>query len=523
MKRYTNHIIIFLAAFLLGSPVFTSCEDIDEVSELNLDRILSPVNLSIKISNKTNAILTWDLSNKADQYVIELYTGKTIEEGVTPTKTYTIDSDEVPYTISGLFGETDYTVRIKGILSDGSKGDSKWSSRTFKTDAEQIFYEVANEDIEATQVTLRWPAGQFAQTIVVTPGDITHTVTAEEIAAGAALITGLNSETTYTAKLMNDGKTRGTATFKTAIDFEGKIPVYEGEDLVAALDAADDGANLVLVSGSFELGSYELKKSVTINGFDKGNMPTIYGRLLPAAGASSITLNNVIFRGDALSGAVDNFIELKADANISTLTVSGCEIRNYTKHIIYSNVVATLTTVLFENNWVDNFIGNGGDGFDIRKGTLGTLTIQNSTFSNGGRTFIRCNLTSATINVTNCTFYKVCIVDDSGNNSGLFLMDKVSASSGNLTVQKCVFSNIGVAALGYWAKAGKMKATTSYDKNFYYSSPNLWDVTNGFYKDPSACSATEVNPKFANPDSGDFTVGSDDIKDAQAGDPRWIK
>ena len=215
---------------------------------------------------------------------------------------------------------------------------------------------------------------------------------------------------------------------------------------------------------------------------------------------------------------------MQGGANISTLTVSGCEIRNYKNQILYCNVTATLGTALFENCWADNITGSGGDGFDLRANTtLGTLTIQNSTFSNGIRTFLRCNMTSATVSVTNCTFYKVCSYDGGSNNNGLFLMDKVSTSTGKLTVERCVFSQIGVGTLGYWAKKGKMKAQASYSKNYYHNSANLWDATNGLYTDPSACNATEIDPKFTNPESGDFTVGAEDIKDSKAGDPRWIK
>ena len=43
-------------------------------------------------------------------------------------------------------------------------------------------------------------------------------------------------------------------------------------------EGAADGANIVLVSGSFVLGDYALNKSVIISGYDKANMPTIYGR-----------------------------------------------------------------------------------------------------------------------------------------------------------------------------------------------------------------------------------------------------
>lgn len=529
MKRYINNIVILLAAFLLGGSVFTSCEDIDEITNLNLDRVLSPVNLTTRVSNKTNLIMSWTLSNNADQYVIELYTGKTIEEGATPVNTYTIDSKEVPYTLTGLYGATDYTVRVKGIASDGSRDDSKWCSATFRTDDEQIFNQVANEDIEAHAVTLSWEAANATATKIIlsTEGkdDITYILTSTDVANKRAYIDQLEESTTYTARLYNVEKLRGTVTFKTAIDFQGKTPVYEGDDLAAILDAAESGANIVLVSGSFVLGDYALTKSIIINGYDKADMPTVYGRIQPKAGASSIEINNIIFRADTPEAdkSISNFIELQEGANISTLTVTGCEIKNYTNQILYSNVTATLGTVLFENCWADNIIGSGGDGFDLRsKTTLGTLTIRNSTFSNGIRTFLRCNMDAAIANISNCTFYKVCTVNDN-NNNGLFLMDKVTTSTGRLTVEKSIFSEIGVATLGYWAKKSKLKAEDSYSMNYYHNSPNLWDATNGAYTDPSKCSATELDPQFADAANGDFTVGNAELKDIGIGDPRWLK
>ena len=42
---------------------------------------------------------------------------------------------------------------------------------------------------------------------------------------------------------------------------------------------------------------------------------------------------------------------------------------------------------------------------------------------------------------------------------------------------------------------------------------------NGLYTDPSACNATEIDPKFTNPESGDFTVGAEDIKEFQSWRP----
>lgn len=518
--------IFNIALFSLVLSAFTvSCsEPDDEITTGIFDRLFSPTNVEAILQKRTNVKFKWVAVANAKSYTIELYENQNMTFEGTP-KVYDGITDNT-YTVEGLLGETQYTARIKAVSPEID--ESKWYAVAFMTEAENIFNSVKNEDIEAHAVTLTWDAINAAVTKIIFSAeglnDKEYQLTATDIAQKKAHVDQLEESTSYTAKLYNGDKLRGTVTFKTAIDFDGKTPVYEGDDLKTILTDAADGDNIVLVTGSFTLGDFEVDKSLIISGYDKTNMPTIYGRLLPAAGVSSLEINNLIFRGDVPEAEANtsNFIEFQSGATISTLTVNGCEIRNYTNQVIYSSASVTLGTVLFNNCWSDKIIGSGGDSFDFRNGTLGTLTIQNSTFSNGGRTFIRCNVTSATINVTNCTFYKVCNYDNS-NNSGLFLMDKVSASSGNLTVQKCVFSNIGVAALGYWAKAGKMKATTSYSKNFYYSSPHLWDATNGFYKDPSACNATEVDPKFANPDSGDFTVGSDDIKDAQAGDPRWIK
>ncbi len=519
--------IIYIALFSMVLSVFTvSCsEPDDEVKTGKFDRLFSPTNVEAIIQKKTNVKFKWTAVNNAASYIIELYQNQDMTFEGTP-KVYEGITDNT-FTVEGLLGETTYTARIKAIGEEID--ESKWSAVSFTTEAENIFNSVKDEDIEAHAVTLTWDAIDATVTRIVfsaeNQSDVEYQLQSSDIANKQAHVDGLEESTSYTAKLYNVDKLRGTITFKTAIDFHGKTPVYDGDDLISILNGASDGANIVLVSGSFVIGDYLLNKSVIISGYDKTNMPTIYGRLQPEAGASSIEINNVIFRGDTPGAEepVANFIEFQNGTNLSTLTISGCEIRNYKNQILYSNVTATLGTVLFESSWVDNIPGSGGDGFDLRANTtLGTLTIQNSTFSNGLRTFLRCNTTSATVNVTNCTFYKVCSYDNS-NNNGLFLMDKVSTDTGKLIVEKCVFSEIGGGIYGYWSKKGKMKAQASYSKNYFYASPNLWDATNGLYTDPSACSATEVNPMFANPENGDFTIGAEDIKDSNAGDPRWIK
>ena len=450
--RIRDSIYTVLFSLVLSAFTVSCSEPDDEVTTGIFDRLFSPTNVEAVIQKKTNVKFKWTAVTNATSYTIELYENQDMTFEGTP-KTYEGITDNT-YTVEGLLGETQYTARIRALSEEIN--ESKWSAVSFMTEAENIFNSVKDENIEAHAVTLTWDAIDATATKIVLSADgkadITYTLKSTDIANKKAYIDGLEESTSYTAKLYNVDKLRGTVTFKTAIDFQGKTPVYEGDDLATVLEGAADGANIVLVSGSFVLGDYALNKSVIISGYDKANMPTIYGRLQAEAGASSIEINNVIFRGDTPGAEelVSNFIELQGGANISTLTVSGCEIRNYKNQILYCNVTATLGTALFENCWADNITGSGGDGFDLRANTtLGTLTIQNSTFSNGIRTFLRCNMTSATVSVTNCTFYKVCSYDGGSNNNGLFLMDKVSTSTGKLTVEKCVFSQIGFGTLGY--------------------------------------------------------------------------
>lgn len=524
MKRYINNIIILLTTFLLGGSIFIACEDIDDINELDLDRVLSPVNLATRISNKVNAIVSWDLSNGADQYVIELYTGKTIEEGATPVKTYTISSDEVPYTISGLDGETDYTVRVKGITSNGSKNDSKWSSKSFKTDSEQIFYEVAAEDIEATKVILRWPAGEYAQTIVLTPGDIIHNITSEEIANGAAIVEGLNGKTTYTAKLMNGVKTRGTITFTTPVNVGDATLIDSSESLINALENLEGGETLALLDGTYigtgDALNFNINKTVSITTAESGGKVILNGNIRLKAGVG-LTLTNIVLDGSNGSGD-QALIFQEAGAN-GIISLDGCEIKNYTKGLFYINYATIIEELTLNNCLIHDIECNGGELFDCRKGVIKVFTLSNSTVYNScaSREFIRIDDASSSfsgitpvINVTNNTLVGIC--NSSSSRRVLYVRFKGNSINFKKNIvygtQEAMFSD------------NSSTAKPAFESNNYYNSPNLIAIIGDKSKfcDDSS-SMTQFNPQFTNANEGDFTVGSQDLKDLRIGDPRWLK
>lgn len=507
MNKLKNIIYILGLSIMIILP---GCSDRDEeITSIDYDRLFSPTELTARIVNKTGVRLTWNENKQAESYNIEVFANGDLNFEGTPILSLS-EITEIPYIIEGLEGETNYSIRVQCVSA--SIASSKWTGVAIKTEAEQIFKAIAENDLKATEVTLRWPAGQIATEINITPGNIKHTVTANEIAEGAATIKGLTGETQYTAKLMNGTKTRGTLTFTTLIDLGGATAINEGDNLIAILDAAADGQAFVILKGEFDLGEYTLSKAVSLAGYKASDKPTIKGNFKPSGTVGSIDLKNLI-----LDGSVSNvptrsqLINAESTSTVGNINITACEIKNYKSGLIYNNTSGKFSNVKISDCIITNIVGDGGDGFDFRGGTLTSLIVENTTFNTGFRAFVRVQIAS-NIKFNNCTFYKICNFDNS-NNSGFF-----RCGGGTLEVNKCLFVGTGVNIYGNWCKSsGNMAATASYSKNIYYNCLNLWA---GLYTSPSSCDATEKDPQFKDVANGDFTVQNIDVT---AGDPRWLK
>lgn len=546
MKKYIITAFAF-ATLLTGSITFTACEDIDDIHELSLDRLLSPTNLIGKVNSKVNITASWNAMDGAAAYTIEFYEEDPNCEG-TPIVSETIEDTE--FTKEGLNGETEYTIRVKSIAEGLS--DSKWAVITRSTEVtEQIFKTIEDTDVNDKTVTVKWDVNatingsKTAKEILLSWTDEkkkaqkkTVQISADEAAASQKVISELIPSTDYEIRIKNDeGKTLGVKTFTTKADLTKVTQVHSGDDLVAILDAAKEGdyiaimdnAEYTIYADDNATKAYTLDKSLTISGYYSSSRPTIHGRfIIGEATIKSLQLSNIIFDGN---NKVDNLLEIaSANAQIDNLSINGCDIFNLKKHFIYNNKSGNIGTVTINNCIVDNVKNTDGDGIDIRGGKLKSITVSNSTFSNGFRTFLRCQTASVvTVSFTQCTFYNICTIDNS-NNSGLFQLDKTTDTS-ELIVKQCLFHSIGLAnpsnkGSGVWSKVGKMKATEIYADNYYYASPNLWnsdaDKGSTHAKDHEKV-ATEANPQFADAENGNFTVGNEELAENGIGDPRWIK
>ena len=525
----------YIFCLALGVILMASCSDAsEEITSVNYARNFAPVGLEAKVRNNTNVELSWTVMPEAAEYVIEVFEN---DENMTfagsAVKTVTVQPEEVPYTVTGLMGETWYSFRVQSVDANAAK-ISKWSTASVETGKEQIFKTVADDDIKAKQVTLRWPAGEEAATITLTPGDIQYTITADDIAAGAATITGLTPETEYTAVMKrSNGLTRGTATFTTAIDLaETDILVKEGESIVDAINNAPDGYRLILMPGEYTIdadadatykyAALAIEKNLSIKGLRESDKPVIRGRFTIAKGAS-VDLDQIILDGTDTSGD-QAFVYSDKDVTYDHLNIQNCEIRNYTKGFYYINVASDVNNVTINNTIIHDITCEGGDMFDSRAGFVLAWTMTNSTIykSCALRCMLRDNNKSekgGVYTLTNNTFDGIgqgAVAGTTSNYSGMFYI----RTTGN----EIIFKNnlVTNSTTGIFSNQSKTNKPT-FDGNVYWNSDGMSKKggTNAkFYDDNNP---KELDPQYVDAANGDFTIGNDNVKDTKAGDPRWMK
>ncbi len=524
-KLYIKSIIFGLATLAL-----TGCsEPADEITSIEYSRNFSPTSFEAKVRNRTNVELTWTLGEGVTEYNLEVYENDNLTFTGTPVRTYTVKPAQVPFTVTYLNGETDYSFRVQATTEGDPSRDSKWSTAHVKTDTEQIFQPVDEADIEPTAVTLRWAAGQEAATITLNPGNIVYNVTAADIAAGAAHVTGLTPETTYTAVLKRaDGRTRGTVKFTSGVVLEPTdILVKTGSDLATAIANAPAGYRLVIEPGTYPLasgektsgGTLKISKDITLKGLKLNDHPVIIGRFQVEA---NLKVNQITLDGTGTDGG--QAFDYTADGNIDYLTVEKSEIQNFTKGFFYLNKATLINKITIEDCIISNIECSGGDFFDSRKGGYNTFDLKNNTIYNCAkeRDIFRMDDASGSISAKpvitadHNTFYNV------GSANANYRVFYVRFKGNKIT-----FTNNLVVGTNYkrgFANNGNTDNDPTLDNNVYFNTENL--ISAGASADATITwfdtKGTVLDPKFKDAAKGDFTIGNDNVKDKKVGDPRWL-
>jgi hypothetical protein len=508
---------IFSVLAVVVSFAWVACDDeIQPIEELQFSRVMTPIGLEAFVRNQTTIELNWDAREGVSTYVVEFSEDSLLFTTIVFTDEVT--ADELPYRHT-LSGETRYSARVKSVGGDGLE-DSKWTAVTIETAAENIFKAIPGDNVQDTYATLLWTVGGDMTHFLINPGNIERPITAEEKAAGEAIITGLTGSTDYTVTLYNGNKRRGTVVFST----QREATVFPTNDLAAVIAASAEGAILILAPGQYNLATVALTKSITLEGQKSYDKPVINGSFTTATTVAAISLKSVLFNG---GGTIAQFFSAGAGTDIGTLSIVDCEVKNYQNTFIASTstggTAAKFGSIIVSGCYVHDILpAGGGDGLDFRGGTVGSLAVENSTFANGFRAFLRMQIASNT-SFKSCTFYKISALDNS-NNTGIFRTAGAAGPNNKLEVRNCLFAETGVASpvnvqSGNWARrADHMIAIPTYANNNISNCNNLLV---GLYTSAAQVSATELNPGFVDAANGNFTLTNQTLIDNQIGDPRW--
>ena len=375
-----------MSALLLSAA---SCsEPGDIISSVDYARLFSPTDIEARVSERTSVTVSWSTRDtNVESFVVEISTDAAFSNPITESA----KSSSVK--VKGLDGETEYFVRVKAI--SGTK-ESKWSpTAKFKTDIENIYLPMEEGDLQPYTVTLRWTAGETVEKVDISDAKgalvKTQNISADECKAGMAIIDGLQPETTYSFALKRGNKTRGVISATTEVDLDGAIKITPTDKWYEKLQAAQEGDVFAFMPGSYTAYEVEgaaftgvtLPASVSIKAAKSTDKPVICGVNIKLADGASLDLINVILDGNNGKAVhTDQAIITAADGAIDHIAVSGCEIFNFAKGVIYVNTATAINKIDFNHNYIHDIECNGGDGFDFRKGAAVEFSFKNNSVVN---------------------------------------------------------------------------------------------------------------------------------------------
>ncbi len=533
--------LLYTCLLGLGTLAVSSCSDpMEEIEHIIYGRVFSPTDLEVKNVKESEAELFWNAQEGASKYLVEIFEDDSLTFAGQPFETQEVSDPHT--TFVALTYDTDYSVKVTALDGKDSSRNSKASTIYFRTSAQQILNSIKEENIADRSVTVSWPAEEKRVSlleIIDEAGNLvtTHTITAEEVEAAKATVTGISPETKYTVRLyyINPAgikKQRGTKTFTTIADLNGAILLHPEDDIQSAINKAEDGDVFALYGGKYVVksssdgvaaGSISVSKNITIKGIFPTKVPTIQGRFELQDGAT-LTIQQINIDGTGTSG--DQCFNFKG-TQVGGLLVENSSIINFVKGVHYVNVAAQIPYIKYIKCIIANITCDGGDMFDCRKGCIEDFTMSQTTVyaSCASRDFIRYDDNSAAfpgatsvINVDKCT------INGAANGGKRLLYVRYGGKNDPKSTTINWTNNLVTNTGAVWTNQATTPVANFGNNNVYFgcSKLNVLDgadagKTNLFVDE----SRTELDPKYKDASKGDFTVGNESVSKLKVGDPRW--
>ena len=285
MKKILSRIALALALVVAAAGCARDLPVLEE--DLALIRCLVPTELTVKVSNGQEVQFNWAKSKGATSFVLEVYKD---EEKTSLFETFNVTPEELPYTVKFEADKTFYA-RVKAIDETGTLQDSKWADfeKAIQTTAVKpnMFLEFVAKTSES--VTVKWEVtDKELERIEWAVGETVEqrNLTAEEIEAGTAVVTGLQPATSYTVSIWFKSANRGEVVALTDPDLEGFTQVADLAALQSAFAAKAPKIFVKLADVPYELGVYDLTAGVEVVGEQgvDGSRPVINGEFHIADG-----------------------------------------------------------------------------------------------------------------------------------------------------------------------------------------------------------------------------------------------
>jgi len=331
----------------------------------------------------------------------------------------------------------------------------------------------------------------------------------------------------------------------------GQIPVSPGEGTLSqALMDAYDGDVFQLIGGAEYTESTNLNfgtiagMSITIEAEDgatempKVIMKTTAGeeeiaRFFLVGDAASLTLRGIEFDGGTETDTATNFLtysmgEAPQPITVNTVRVEGCVIKNLLEDVITAGNGDMAGNVLVDSLIVDDCIVTNTDSPIMMKyAGLNYIQVTNSTIHNTNSYGIRVAGpgnsgfpdNTPTVLIDHITMYKIGVGDDQ--------REMIQGAKGPFANPWTVSNSILVNQLAEGKAFINIKDTPG-DAGATISSICFWDIVKIDFKEHAVTDTLRMDPGFANPDNGDFTLPADSptftygTDGGPIGDPRWL-
>ena len=482
-----------LAAVVLALGLSACDTPFDEITTLDLNRCLEPMNLDAKVNSSLGDVVTfsWDVSKDADSYLFTVYTDaamtqKYLTESVSPSN--------VPYQ-KKLDADRTYYFTVQATAEHKTESKVAVYDKAIKTFAvkDNLFLKVA--DRTATSVSLSWST-EVADYLDVTnlsygfPGaDPIGSVAIADPSAASLTIDGLEASKEYVFTLYYLSASRGQVTTWTMANTADFTTVSSLDALLNAVKTPGAKIALTMDGSPYDIEALDITNGFTLVGqsASDGSKPVLQGELHVSDAwtpGNDLYFEDVEFNGGPTATAPSGFgfvFQNKnggtlKDKNIGNLTYKNCVITNYTKGLMYewgNNM--NFGDVVYESCEISNINPDGtvgGDVFDIRQASnFNALQFINNTIYQGMRTFVRFDAGSlGALVFENNTLHNLNFVDNT-NNAGVF---GLQIAPGSFSFKNNLFLNMTGKAVLAGANAKYIPASdlgVSAANNWFYNLP----------------------------------------------------